>query len=1199
MSAVNSQQGTVEAVMFRDDDYGAMSISLCSDGIREVNNGLAPDDAGAIRRVLSRYAESVKGKPQHGRTRKQTAKAHGKTSKDRDRKGASRHSREQAGGGRTGQSSDYGYKKSIRKEPVESVIWNITDCHPAVVLSSVVSEMRLRGYEEDPLAERAITHLPIERSDSPDLPVRGKALVHEAIERGIRQKLGLVVAALREHGPASVPSIQFFPRPNAVSVGGRRPPFAIARFFVESTRPAMRGLVLSTLEEWRDHLVKVSVVESGGGKAIEVGIALPGDVCEALMEDAIPTFANSELTGAREVVFTLREALSEDERKDIEELGRVCTGAIHLTQEGTTLTAQVPAGFVGAYVADSALQERLSWLAQVLEPWGPDLQTVGHLGEMNLTPEPNPTELREISRSHRDDIRARHKMFMRGALAKQGTSYGRPIDPDEYPKIPGLEGPFQFRKSGRILYYDPKGEYAGRKGAYYDSKTDLYVDPAMAESVIYEMDGPPAPSDIPPEAVDYGLPPDVNSLVGRFTKIKQHMWDTPQVRTAVKKAKKLVADEHGKDVANKFQTQLDINRATAQESVSENYANLSEAPVPVFGRSNLQPGSDAEKMQQAIADAVGSAADGHMFRLGFRVLVGMGSITVYFAEDPDATPNTNVAFLNDRASTRISIGEFTPEGEAATYTRFGTPGPHNGKFRAEMVGGSPYKLKGVAGYRKFRKKTGRFDMVVRHVASYIKMLSATVEALSEAAYSKAAQKTISSKMSKQYGEDPSNKQSTHKQKIAKAIGVAKAKGQKVPPYKKEGQSHPFDLLGALTERAAEMTGKEKKTLLAAIKIIKRGLRRGTAQSPGHMAALAALRDALHSETTSESLEQALALLFEVSDNPLEQAMLGRTLIKSAGTFKPAAQADVDGSDDEEDKDADTNPPENRKGDSRPADDPGDDDEEDDEDEEKDDTDESIFEDDRRMRELERLAATGDTDAATRLAAMRRRKEDPDSPWLQVGLTKVESLVIWAVGARKAQYGGIKNLRWHYLKDMGFNISLGQYEAARQSLAKKRIFNKAGNATPKSKAMRQKLADVAGVAGYGDGYLSDVLRDYGPDLAAAPAAAPVKPKEELPTLSRRSTEVAYGMAPGYVFVNKQSAYSAFGGRTHYFAPIRQQKNGAWFGVMVTQEDGRRVANKGTKTQVDRRWEREAWKGIPVSETPDKVLRRFKERGIKVV
>lgn len=54
------------------------------------------------------------------------------------------------------------------------------------------------------------------------------------------------------------------------------------------------------------------------------------------------------------------------------------------------------------------------------------------------------------------------------AWAKRGVVTMRAIDPDEYPSIPGMEGPFQYR-SGRILYYDPK------HGRYYDRKTDRYL----------------------------------------------------------------------------------------------------------------------------------------------------------------------------------------------------------------------------------------------------------------------------------------------------------------------------------------------------------------------------------------------------------------------------------------------------------------------------------------------------------------------------------------------------------------------------------------------------------------------------------------------------------------------------------------------------------------------------------------------------
>ena len=64
-----------------------------------------------------------------------------------------------------------------------------------------------------------------------------------------------------------------------------------------------------------------------------------------------------------------------------------------------------------------------------------------------------PSELAE-ARALRDRIRNRGRMPA--------------IDPDEYPPIRGMEGPFQFR-GGQILYYDPK------EGEYYDRKTDMYL----------------------------------------------------------------------------------------------------------------------------------------------------------------------------------------------------------------------------------------------------------------------------------------------------------------------------------------------------------------------------------------------------------------------------------------------------------------------------------------------------------------------------------------------------------------------------------------------------------------------------------------------------------------------------------------------------------------------------------------------------
>jgi len=59
------------------------------------------------------------------------------------------------------------------------------------------------------------------------------------------------------------------------------------------------------------------------------------------------------------------------------------------------------------------------------------------------------------------------KDFVKQVQERQAPTMPR-IDPDEYPPIDGMEGPWRFKK-GHILYYDNK------EGRYYDRKTDLYV----------------------------------------------------------------------------------------------------------------------------------------------------------------------------------------------------------------------------------------------------------------------------------------------------------------------------------------------------------------------------------------------------------------------------------------------------------------------------------------------------------------------------------------------------------------------------------------------------------------------------------------------------------------------------------------------------------------------------------------------------
>jgi hypothetical protein len=96
----------------------------------------------------------------------------------------------------------------------------------------------------------------------------------------------------------------------------------------------------------------------------------------------------------------------------------------------------------------------------------------------NLTLLPLSGKRNSFGESIDEVTKAEHKKLLAKAMRGQGSV--RPIDPEEYPPIRGLEGPFQF-KDGRVLYYDAK------EGKYYDSKRDMYVsNDNLPESIMDE-----------------------------------------------------------------------------------------------------------------------------------------------------------------------------------------------------------------------------------------------------------------------------------------------------------------------------------------------------------------------------------------------------------------------------------------------------------------------------------------------------------------------------------------------------------------------------------------------------------------------------------------------------------------------------------------------------------------------------------------
>jgi hypothetical protein len=488
-----------EAFMFRDHDYGAVSLWATNDGIFEKEHGCA--DRDLVHETLERYASPR------------------------------------------------------RTLGVAETLWRVReDVHPISVLATVARAMAERGYGADPLGERACLKVSVEEARHPDLPVAGRdPLIHEAIEQGVRQHLGMVVAALRESGPASVPTLRFFERPNASSAGGRRPPFAVARFFCESNSRT-RARVLEALDPWRAYLVKCSVHEG----AVEVGIALPAEVCEQYLASALPIFSEA-ITGARIVEFNLAHPLSESERRDLEERCRACTGAVSLQVEGTKVIAQVPSGFVGHYMSDAPLQARISWLNEALAPWGAEIMDVGELQEVRQ-PQPARGRIQEKSNAYSDALYRRldRALYTPNNLTRSGA------DPSPSTKLSGRE------QAELMDLYQNWERFAPE---------DLEVLAAYADRVLRRI------GEAVNECADHGqdmasyrrqvsemyfdLPPGPQSLLKRLSAMPKSFFDTPQGKDVKKKAVELVKKEEGADIAKKFEERLDLLAATALESVTK------------------------------------------------------------------------------------------------------------------------------------------------------------------------------------------------------------------------------------------------------------------------------------------------------------------------------------------------------------------------------------------------------------------------------------------------------------------------------------------------------------------------------------------------------------------------------------------------------------------------------------------------------
>jgi hypothetical protein len=538
-----------EAVMFRDAEYGALVVETAPRGLVTFDFGFAREDAQAAHAVISRYATD----------------------------------------------ETVGAETRWVVDP---------DAYGLAVLSTLKQEMRLRGYQSDKLAERAVVTVKPGEVRRPDLPAEGKVIVHEAVEAGIRQHLGLAVAALREGGQASAPSLRYYPRPNAEQRGAVRAPFAVARFFVETTKPAekLREAALNALGDWREHLVKLSVVaEAAGRYAVEMGLAIPASLCESFLDAAIPTFEHSNILGAREVEYELTHALTEEERTDIEAFGRSCTGCVRIQQEGTRLVVQVPSNIPGHYGADNALHERLAWLNRVLEPWAPRLQDIGPLAEVDLTPNRSPEELAEYK-----------KMTSQQRLATAKT------------RAKVISGPHKQELLQRQKDWK-KNKGAQKKASVWRKRTAAMrgesVDECGEEGMAHEGDD---------DAANMVNGDVVATLATRFAKMPPAWWSTPQGEDALRKAKALIKDEHGEDAAEQFDKQLELLRLTSAptmkaEAVDQNQMKMVTSNLArTYDRSGLPKKEVARK---EVAKRLGvSENDPDVDKVMYAILKVMGYV---------------------------------------------------------------------------------------------------------------------------------------------------------------------------------------------------------------------------------------------------------------------------------------------------------------------------------------------------------------------------------------------------------------------------------------------------------------------------------------------------------------------------------------------------------------------------------------------
>ena len=234
---------------------------------------------------------------------------------------------------------------------------------------------------------------------------------------------------------------------------------------------------------------------------------------------------------------------------------------------------------------------------------------------------------------------------------------GPAIDPEDYPEINGLEGPFNMK--GRILYYDP------REGKYYDRKIDMYVDD---DELSHLMEGE--------FAVQGGIGPGFEAydgikkeVVNPYKSVDQSMsrWYLGEMKEQPDRPGEIDYFEDGNED--------DASRLSPPDIIRVNNVTLT-----YVGKDRYE--EDFHLYEDDVGEIFGLAKDVDGWYAAARG--DWGTIAEGFGDTPEeAMKQAVIEFYGEELSESLLETVEGTDGNAWHYRRTGTPGGYNVRYRED------------------------------------------------------------------------------------------------------------------------------------------------------------------------------------------------------------------------------------------------------------------------------------------------------------------------------------------------------------------------------------------------------------------------------------------------------------------------------------------------------------------------------------